>query len=231
MNTDIREYINRLFEDAPRTRKALELKEEMISNAEEKLADYISQGYREEDAVQVVVNSIGNVEELFKELEESETGFGGFTELELKLQQKKARLISAAVGLYILAGVVFFFFAMLSDTLLVRSFGMDLSMFSLVAAGLICIAPTCMIVYANNMIPKYRKKEDSMVEEYKEWKSESSRDKEIRRAISSIIWTLTVILYFVVSFATYAWHITWVVFLIAGCVESIVSLLFSMKKK
>lgn len=42
MNAKIREYIDRLFEDAPKTRKALEMKEEMISNAEEKFADFIS---------------------------------------------------------------------------------------------------------------------------------------------------------------------------------------------
>lgn len=230
MNAKIREYIDRLFEDAPKTRKALEMKEEMVSNAEEKFADFISQGYKEEDALDVVINSIGNVEELFRELEESDMGYRGFTELELKLQKKKALFTAISVGLYIFAGAVFFFFVLLEDSSWGNGkFGIDFSTMGIMMAALCCIAPTCLLVYASTMIPKYRRSEDTMVEEYKEWKSGSRQGKEVRKAISSIIWTVTVILYFVISFTTFDWYITWVVFLIAGCVESIVSLIFSMK--
>ena len=69
-----------------------------------------------------------------------------------------------------------------------------------------------------------------MVEDYKEWKSDAGRDKEIRKAISSIIWTVTVVVYLFVSFITMMWYITWIIFLIALCIEALVQLLFSLRK-
>lgn len=228
MNTKIREYIDELFQNAPKTKRALELKEEMISNAEEKFADLLREGYREEDAFGVVIHSIGNVNELFEELEKEDGGMG-YSDQELMLQQKKAKLTAISVGLYVFALAVFFLGAVLDDGLrYIAPF--DVASLAMVIAILLCIAPTVMIVYASQLTPRYKRTEDSMVEEYKEWKDGSSRYKEVRRAVSSIIWTVTVILYFLISFNTMAWYITWVIFLIAGCVESIVSLIFSMRK-
>ncbi len=41
-------------------------------------------------------------------------------------------------------------------------------------------------------------------------------------AITSAIWALTVLVYILVSFATGAWYITWVIFLIAVAIVNIV---------
>lgn len=228
MNTKIREYIDQLFLEAPKTKKALELKEEMISNAEEKFADLLREGYREEDAFGVVVHSIGNVDELFQELAR-EDGGQRYTDQELELQHKKAKYIAISVGMYVFALAVFFLGAVL-DSGLRYVMPFDMASLGMVAAILLCIAPTVLIVYASQLTPRYRRNEDSMVEEYKEWKSGTSHLKEVRKAISSILWTVTVIVYFLISFSTMAWHVTWVIFLIAGCVESVVSLIFSMKR-
>jgi len=90
--------------------------------------------------------------------------------------------------------------------------------------------PTIMLVYAANMYPDYTKKDnDDMVEKYKEVRYSSNRQKAVKRSISSIIWTLAVVLYFVISFTTYDWHITWIIFLIALCIQSIIGLIFTLK--
>lgn len=228
-NQNIREYIDRLFEDAPKTRAALELKEEISTNAEEKYADLLAQGYKAEDALEVVLHSIGNVEDLFHELEqadESSTAYMGLTKEE---QKKKALITAIAVGLYIFAGVIFFFFGMLQESG-IQLMNIEMTMLGFVLAALICIIPTGMLVYTSMMQPRYKKKEENMVEDYKEWKSGSSRSKEIRKAISSIVWTLGVVFYFLWSFSTGAWHISWVTFLILGCIESIIGLAFSLHR-
>ena len=49
--------------------------------------------------------------------------------------------------------------------------------------------------------------------------------KHIREVISIFI----VILYFIVSFTTMAWHITWILFLVGGLLEEIAKLIFSLK--
>lgn len=224
MKEKIIQHFNQLFEDAPKTRKALDLKQEMTQNALDKYADMLQEGYSEEDAYQNVIRSIGDVSELFQEVEEK-----NLLELPEKDRRKRAMLKAVAVGLYIFAGVIFLFFGFLEE---LPGNYTEYASLGLVLAGLICIAPTVMMVYAANMYPGYtKKKEPDMVEEYKEEKYLSNRDKAVKGAVSSIIWTLALVIYFVVSFLTYDWHITWVIFLIAGCVQSVAVLLFSLRKE
>lgn len=223
MNEKIRKHIEMLFATAPKTRKALDMKEEMTQNTIEKYEDLLKEGYAPEDAYQTVINSIGDVTELFEDLEEKNPLC--LTEGERK---KKAMLTAIAVGLYIFAGVAFFACVLLADTFLYTA-GIDFSLLGLILAGAICIVPTCMLVYAANMYPNYHKKEENLVENYKEAKHASNRDKAIKKSISSIIWTLTLVLYFIISFNTMAWYITWVIFLIGGCVQAVVELILSLK--
>ncbi len=224
MKEKIVEHFNQLFEDAPKTRKALDLKQEMTQNAMDKYEDLLKDGYSEEDAYQNVIQSIGDVTELFEEVAEK-----NLLELPEKDRKKRAMLKATAVGLYIFAGVVFFACGMLE--FMPGNYGIDFDTLGLVLAGLICIAPTIMMVYAANMYPDYNKKEEeSMVEEYKHEKYLNNRDKSIMGAVSCIVWTVALVVYFLVSFITEAWYITWITFLIAACAQSVVALVFSLQK-
>ena len=78
--------------------------------------------------------------------------------------------------------------------------------------------------------PRYTKASDSMVEEFREWQSDSRDLKSMRRAISSALWAIIVVLYFVISFWTFAWHLTWIIFLIGFAVEAVINIFYSLKK-
>lgn len=224
MKEKIRQHFNQIFAEAPKTRKALDLKQEMIQNAMDKYDDMVADGYSEEDAYRNVIESIGDVSELFPEVEEKNL----FT-LSEKDRKKKAVLTAVAVGMYIFAAAVFFFFGDIGG--IVFDYGFNVGNLGLVTALLLCIAPTIMLVYAANMYPDYTKKEESdMVEKYKEARYNSNRETAVRRSINSIIWTLAVVLYFIISFVTFHWEITWVIFLMALCVQSIVRLVFSLRE-
>lgn len=226
MTEKIVQHFNKLFEDAPKTRKALDLKQELTQNALDKYQDLVQEGYSREDAYENVIQSIGDVSELFEEVEEK-----NLLMLPEKDRRKRAMIKAVAIGLYILAGVVFFAMEMMVG---LQGFGwMDYEGLGLVFAGLICIAPTIMLVYAANMYPDYSRKNGDMdmVEEYKHMKMRSSRDKAIMGAVSSIIWTLALVLYFLISFTTGAWYITWIIFLIAGCVQSVAVLIANLRKE
>ncbi len=224
MNEKITQYFNRLFEEAPKTRKALDLKQEMTQNALDKYADLLQDGYTEEAAYQNIIQSIGDVTELFSELEEK-----NLLTLPEADRKKRAMLKAIASGLYIFAGTVFLICITLAS--LSGSRFMDFDILGLALACLICIAPTIMMVYAANMYPDYTKKEPTdMVEMYKEWNYLRNRNKAVRTASSCIIWTAALAIYFITSFATQYWHVTWIIFLIAACVQSIVTLLFSLQK-
>ena len=67
-------------------------------------------------------------------------------------------------------------------------------------------------------IPKFEKTEDEKKED------------EILNQINGIIGAICVVIYFIVSFTTFAWHITWVIFIINGLICQIIKLLFMLKE-
>ena len=68
-------------------------------------------------------------------------------------------------------------------------------------------------------IPKYEKTENE------------KKDEEIVNQINGIIGAICLAIYFIVSFTTGAWHITWVIFIINGLIGRIVKLLFMLKEE
>ena len=147
MTEKIRNYINELFMDAPKTRKAFDLKEEVTLNTIEKYQDLVSEGYREEDAYQNVISSIGDVTELFADLEDPVLYV-----LPEEDRHKKSLLTAISVGLYIFAGAVFLLGMTLSDALS-ASWKVDFGMLGMVLTIIICIPPTCLLVYVGKMYP------------------------------------------------------------------------------
>ncbi len=66
------------------------------------------------------------------------------------------------------------------------------------------------------------------IPKFEKTKEEEKKDKIVKQ-ISDIIGGIGVAIYFIVSFITMAWHITWVIFIIIGMVEEIVKLIFMLE--
>lgn len=215
MNDKIRMHVNELFNDAPNTKKANDLKDEIISNAIDKYNDLIKDGKKENEAYESVIKEIGDVDELIKEIIEENPINKQKTD---ETRKKTALIVSISVGLYILSliSVIVLDELQMPDFITASSF--------IVMAGI----PTCLLIYYFMSKPKYSKYEDTMVEEFKEWKGKKDSNKEIKKAISSILWTLTVIIYLLISFIFGVWYISWIIFLIAALVENIITLMFKL---
>ena len=56
-----------------------------------------------------------------------------------------------------------------------------------------------------------------------------TKNKELVSQINEIITIFILVIYFIVSFTTMAWHITWILFIINVLIEEIVKLIFSLK--
>ncbi|MDL2294938.1 permease prefix domain 1-containing protein [Ruminococcaceae bacterium OttesenSCG-928-D13] len=220
---EIRREIELLFAGAPKTRASWELQEELLANCMERYEDLTADGMEPREAVRAVVGSIGNVDELIASLPE-EDGVMGFV-WDAQRRRNSALTVTIAVGLYILAVVVFF-----TGMALTTFFGSIAYLIGIICAVVVCIIPTCMLVYNAYRYPKYERKKDTVVENFKQWNNDSAKVKQIRGAISSMLWTLTVVVYMLVSFLTGAWYITWVIFLISGCLESAIILFFKLKE-
>lgn len=70
MNYKLRDYIENLFENAPRTHKVYDLKDELLTNLNDKQDDLIRDGKSEEEAFKIVTVSIGDIHELLQGVDE-----------------------------------------------------------------------------------------------------------------------------------------------------------------
>ena len=64
MKERIKEHIDNLLKNAPRTRRVVDLHEELLSGCLDKYDDLVASGAHEEDAYNEVISGIGDIEEL-----------------------------------------------------------------------------------------------------------------------------------------------------------------------
>lgn len=231
MRDKLRAYVENLFRDAPNTKQIVEIKEEIIQNTEERYDDLIREGKTPEAAYNIAIAGIGDVSELIRNVCSSTAADPGttyaapgqpfYTKEEIERDNKKSGiLLSISVMLYILSVLppIFFSNSHLEDTV-----GIGL-MFLMIAVA------TGIIIYRSKTKLRYIKSDDTVVENFKEWNREKEERKTLRKSIESAMWCITLVIYFVISFSTGKWYITWVIFLVAGAVESIIRAIFDLKK-
>lgn len=128
--------------------------------------------------------------------------------LKENLEEKRAKGIGISILIYILA---------VSWIVIAIPF---LKVAPVLAASIflvICGIATYMIVYTCIRYKiKKEKKED--------------KNNTVVKQINEIISLIIVIIYFIVSFTTGAWHITWILFIVCGLCEAIVKLVFMLKE-
>ncbi|MBQ7086783.1 MAG: hypothetical protein IJM96_04830 [Clostridia bacterium] len=207
--TKLEKYIEYLFENAPDTKEAKEMKEEILSNLMEKYNDLLADGYSESEAYDIAVRGLGDITGLIDKLERpAEKPM--FTKEEIMADKRRSGLITAiAVGLYILCVV---------PVIILSEFGMDtvgvVMMFIMIATA------TVMLVY--NSMTRLVKDDDE------------EEEKEIippaRKAINTAVSSIALAVYLILSFATGAWHITWLIFIISWAAKQIVKAVFELKE-
>ena len=127
-----------------------------------------------------------------------------------EIRIKSAEIVSTSVFLYILDIVI----------LVLSIAWLDLDPILVVSIFLILIAiATTRIIKHYMSIPK--------IQETKEEEEET----ELQKQINSIVYIISTIIYFLVSFGTYAWHISWIIFVIAALVCQVIKLFFMLNEK
>ena len=119
-----------------------------------------------------------------------------------------ARNVAIAVMMYI--------FAVLAIILFSAQFDLPIVGLSIFLA--LCAMATGLLVY--NGIYYSRESEEKR----------STKKNTLCKQVIGIVDTIGVTIYLIVSFATMAWHITWIIFLILGVVDEIIKLLFNLKE-
>lgn len=158
------------------------------------------------------------MDELLRGLKESDV----FNYEKMEKERKKFALtLTISIGLYIMSVV----FLILGTAV----FGDD-GVISVCVMLTIDAVATCLIVYGAVSRPKYIKEDESMVEEFKEWKSSHAEKNKIMQSIKSIMWTLIVVIYLAVSFIYGIWAYSWLIFIIGAALERIIVLIFQLRE-
>jgi len=202
----IKKYVNELFKDAPKTKKTEELKEELLLDLTEKYNDLITEGKTKAEAYNEVISGIGDTTELINSLNKPQI-------IKTNENRKKTALVVAiSVFIYILSIVAVIVLAETGspDYAIVSSF------LTLVAVA------TCLLIYHFMSLPKNNEVEIKRVRK---------EINPLKEGIGAIIWISATIIYILISFLTSAWHITWVIFLMAVVVQEIVKLCLELGGK
>lgn len=210
MNEKLRAHIESLFVNAPHTSRAEELKEELYADLNAKYEDLLARGKSEDEAFRIVVAGIGDVDALLRGLYTDPSGPAGE-----QYRRRSAGIIAVAVMLYILSVIPVII--------------LDGSTFSVVVMFLMIAAATGMLVYNHLSRPHYTRADDTVVEEFKEWKSDTDDKRHLAHSINAALWPLIVVLYFIISFASGAWAVSWVVFPLGVAIQNIIRLALNLR--
>lgn len=93
----------------------------------------------------------------------------------------------------------------------------------------IAIATSFLVLYNYMKVEVNPVDTTTVVEAFKEWRKADDKSKELLKTIDLIILVIALIVYFIISFGTGAWQLTWVVFVIAAVAFQIVKLAFKLE--
>ena len=218
MNNKLKSYVNGLFADCPKTKKAQELKEEILSNLSEHFNEAIKNGYSENDAYTEAISKLGNIDELLqsimpdKDLAEKINAF----------KAKKAKITAIAVMLYIIGTAIFI--GIPGVAALTHSSNIALcGILGLITLLIFVAIATGLLIFVNmsapqEILPYIAEKEDN-------WIDKTTKKGALIGMINDICPIIILVAYFIISFTTRAWHTTWVIFLLNPVITAILKII------
>lgn len=199
MREQLIQYVSLLFAGAENCE---DTKQEILQNTLDRYDDLIAEGKTPEAAYRLAITGIGDINEI---LGRKETVLPAIPEAAPQKETErdtptKKLLRAIAVGLYILCPLP-----------LIVLEGMGMELFGL--CGLLCF-----VAVATVLIILGAKKSGNGSHE----KEDDAPKSELGKSVSSLIWTIGLAVYLIVSFLTMAWHVTWVIFPILAAVNAMV---------
>lgn len=216
MNSKIKNYVDVLFKGIPNTKKAQELKEEILSNLNDHFEAHIAEGKSENQAYTESLADLGDIDELLKDLEPE-------VDLKNKIDEyrvKRAKNTSISILLYILGVVFVIIFGTLDE---IFGFGdQDKLAIIGVVCMFVCIAiATALIVYTHMSMPQDVAQYISRGSNHHNGTyNGSNKTLRILAAFMKIYWCVVLVIYLAISFSTGAWYITWLVWVIASALKN-----------
>ena len=216
MREQLIQYVNLLFAGAT---DSDETKQEILQNTLDRFDDLVAQGKSPEAAYRLAISGIGDINEILGNVSPSPVSPVNVDsrpvqqETEEDIKRKKIR--GFAVAMYILCPIPVILFGC-ANTDFMNVLGLCLTLI------LVAFATYLMIITG-------RKDEDD--EDDDDDENEDSKAKHpLKESIGNLIWVIGLIAYFVLSFTSGAWYITWLIFPIIACARGLSDAIIDLKE-
>ncbi len=200
MREQLIHYIDLLFAAAP---DAEEIKQEILQNTLDRYDDLINQGKSPEAAYRLAISGIGDIQEILGGDDETPRQPVDSVSTEPQKKVWKTILRAIAIALYIMCPIPLF---LLGD---------DIGLCGLLT--FVAVATVLMVITGKD------KPEEQQSPAY-------SPKQELHKGVGSVVWAIGVCVYFIVSFLTGAWYITWVIFPLSACVQGLIIACLDLKE-
>lgn len=199
MREQLIQYVELLFAGAENCE---DIKQEILQNTLDRYDDLIAEGKVPEAAYRLAITGIGDINEILGVNTQPIPAVISPAVPENNDTPQKKLLRAIAVALYIICFIPLF---------ILSEMGMD-------TIGL-CATLSIVAVATVGMILGGKKGEKKAAKEVEP--EVLTPQQELRKSVSSMIWAIGLALYFIISFATMAWHVTWVIFPLIKAVQEL----------
>ena len=206
MKDQLAQYVSLLFAG---TENCEDIQQEILQNTLDRYDDLIAEGKPPEAAYRMAISGIGDINEILRVAAHPASGASTAPKKPVPKDTSQKKLLRAiAVGLYVLCAI---------PLLVLGEMGMD----TLGLCGSLAIAAVATVLMVLG-----EKKEPAG--DVRDTRAPNARE-ELRKSVGGVVWAVGLAVYFILSFATHAWFITWLVFPITGAVQGLIRAILDLK--
>jgi hypothetical protein len=179
-----------------------DIKQEILQNTLDRYDDLIDQGKSPQAAYSLAISGIGDISEL---LEHDGTISAPLPSVPAPAENNKKLMRAVAIGMYICSAVPLFALGNIGDGSLGLAF-----------TCILVAAATALIILSGDKAPTARKTAPCRC--------------SFKKSIGKVITTVGLCVYFIVSFVTGAWYITWLIFPILAALRQLINAILDLKE-
>lgn len=209
MREQLIQYVNLLFAG---TNDCEDIRQEILQNTLDRYDDLIAEGKAPEAAYRLAITGIGDIHEI---LGSTALPSGYIVPAAPQKPEKQDSFLKKCLR----ATAVFLYIICLIPLIVLSELGMEIIGFC-GTLSIVGIATVLIILGAKKEAPEA----DTATTEH------SNPKTELRKSVSSLISAIGLAIYFILSFATNAWYISWVIFPIIGAVQGLVKAIMDLKE-
>lgn len=212
MKEQLIQYVNLLFAGNPGLD---DVRQEILQNTLERYDDLIAQGKTPEAAYSLAISGIGDINEIFGRQPQAEPEYiPYYPPAPSDADENLRRILRAvAIGLFILCPV---------PLIVLDYIGMDI--FGLCGMLAIVAAATMLMLLSRKKPEAAGRTADATQTECKDPNS------QLKKSIGNMIGSIGLAVYLILSFATGAWFLTWLIFPIMASIKGLVNACIDLKE-